>query len=378
MARFRKRYFEGYHGSYQPTGMGDILYDSHPAKLFTDSAMKIWSDFDNRNAIRNNKTDARMARQGYRRKLLPAMSNASRAGTRDSAPLTTQSDSRTYYRKRRRRNTRRVKRGRRFSRAVARYENRQLGARIHVQKGFITTAAAADAGTTFTAILGMVQDDGTQLPTLNDIITQMNAGNLSSSLNKHTYLSSGCLDISLIAAAANTAPIDLDCYLCYCKRDIPLALVTSNLHNFISTLSTTALTDAGVIPATDVGVVVGRVVNTFSAASIGWTPFSCPRFGQYFSVVSKKKILMTPGQSTHLQLKKNWRRTLRNATIAGVAAGTANLACMRGVTWFYLFNYNSVTLNGTSQPAANVYANWETYYNVKTLKDNEATISVIT
>lgn len=315
---------------------------------------------------------ARRAYNGYRsyRQVKGVVGRRVQGKLRDAQPLTTQHDFSTQYRKRRRRRGRKVRRAKRFRRAVRNYENSMLGCRLHLRNGSGSVTWGINSATTWTLSLGLIRQGGARETTVRNVVDSLLSGNASLKNTTRMLLQSGVMDISLTARSTNTTPVDLDVYMIVARKPLPNGVLGSNLEAFMQNEMNMPNTNSGYIPVTDLGVAVARTATSVTVNTIGYTPFISPNFCSYFTVLSKKKILLTPGGTTHLQLKKQWNRTLS-------LEDTSRYDSMKGITVGYVFNANSVYIGGANQPAGNIDFNWEMYYNVKQLRDSEDTVVAV-
>lgn len=288
---------------------------------------------------------------------------------RDAAPLTSQHDYTSQYRKRSRprgrKAARRRRRAKRFYRSVKKVENSMLGSRIHFRSYNGTASFAGAAGTVWGVMNLVLAQTGSRELTIKNIRDSMLADNISLRKTTRLFIQTCVLDISLTSKSTNTAPIDLDVYVIVCRKNIPQNGLGAGIENFASSETGLPNTNVGYIPVTDAGVAKARSATTVTTSQIGWTPWLSPNFCSYFTVRSKKKILLTPGSSTHLQLKKNLYKMIS-------LEDCDKYDCKSGWTFGYLFQANSV-YNGASAPGS-IDFNFEQYYNVKQLRDSEDTV----
>lgn len=286
----------------------------------------------------------------------------------EPAPLTTQNDFSTQYRRRRRRRSRYQRKGKRFSRAVHRTLNRALGSRIFVRSQTGSVNWLAGGGTIWSLFNGILNQSGSRELTVAQIRSGLYPGNVSLRSTTRMLLQSVCLDVSLTARSTNTTPVDVDVYVLYCRKIVDNGGLGSGVDNFAASETVLPNTNSGYIPVTDAGAAVGRLPTNMASGSIGWTPWASPNFCSFFTVSSKRKILLTPGSTTHLQLKKYYNKMI-------TLEECSKFDAKPGITFGYLFQVNS-TYNGVSQPAGNIDFNWEQFYNVKALRDSEDTVVV--
>lgn len=323
-----------------------------------------------RNKVRLLANIAGSAYRGYQ--AYKSFSGGSKQISREPAPLTTQHDFSQQYRKRRPRRgrvyRRRVRRAKRFRRAVTAIDNSMLGSRIHVRSNVGSTSSPISGSNIFAFMNLLSAQASTRELTLKNIRDVMLANNVSLRKTMRIMVQSVCLDISITSVTTNTTPVDLDVYVVRCRKNIPINGLSGTLEGFVTAEQVLPNQDVGQIPVTDAGVALARVTTTVGTQTLGWTPWHDPNFCSYFTIVSKKKILLTPGSTTHLQLKKSLRRTFACEDFDKYDA-------IRGVTYGYLFAFNSV-YNGVAIPAATLAYNWEQYYNVKQLRDSEDTVVI--
>jgi len=295
------------------------------------------------------------------------------SGYKDAQPLTSHHDYTTQYRKRRSkggfRQKRKVQRAKRFRKSVLKVEESFLGARIHLHTGTGSPSWANNGGTTWAMMLNILHQTGSRELTLEGIRNSMLSNNASLRKTTKFYLRTSCLDISLTARAANTSPVDLDVYVIVAKKTIPFNGLGSGVDSFAAAETLLPNTNLGQIPVTDAGVAVARTSTTATTSTVGWTPWLSPNFCSYWTVLSKKKILLTPGSTTHLQLKKTYNRLMSFEDID-------KYDVVKGLTFGYLFNANG-TYNGTNQPLGIVDFNFEQYYTVKMTRDSEDTVVLL-
>lgn len=296
--------------------------------------------------------------------------SGSKQKTHEALPLTAQHDFSSQYRKRRRgrgrRFRRRVRRAKKFSRAVLKVEENLLGCHIFMRNATGTANFAAGASATFTLVNCVFHQTGARELDLYSLRNNLLANNASLRKTSRIMLQSCCLDVSITSRSSNTATMDLDVYVIVAKKNLPFNGLGNGVDSFATTETPLPNTNVGWIPVTDAGVATARTGTTVSTALIGWTPWLTPNFCSYFTVLSKKKILLTPGATTHLQIKKTYRRMIS-------LEDCDKYDTMKGLTYGYLFNANSI-YNGTNQPTGNIDFNWEQFYNVKMLKDSEDTV----
>ena len=304
-----------------------------------------------------------------RRRQPAAPSKGASKAIRDSVPLTSQNDFSSQYRKRRRRRgrrvRRRVRRAKRFYRAVRKVDESLLGSRIHVHTANGSATWAANQGTLWGLLNCLLAQSGSRELTIKGVRDNMLAQNVSLRSTTRLWIQTVCLDVSLTARSSNTAPVDLDVYVIRCRKNVARNDLGSGVEAFANSEGAKPNTNVGYIPVSDSGTAQARASNTFLTGTIGWTPWAAPNFCQFFTVISKKKILLTPGATTHLQLKKNVYRYL-------TLEDCDKFDAKAGLTFGYLFNAYSV-YNG-SQPLGGIDFNFEHYYNVKQIRDSEDTV----
>lgn len=291
--------------------------------------------------------------------------------TADSAPLTTQRDYATYYRKRKSRGRGKKRRSyKRFRRMYRSCLYKEIGCRLQVTNGVGSRSSAVNFGVTWTLSLGHFFEGTKTTPGLLDIWNLLVAGNTSSlGRNADLYAKSGTLDVSLTARATNTVPVDLDVYTIVCKKAVSASDVPTTYADMISGLSAQMRNNQGALaPVTDAGAAVARATSSINATRIGWTPWLATGAMTYFTILKRQKILLTPGATTHLQLKKNWNRKIKGEYLS-------DHSCDRGFVIMYLFNAFGA-YNGTNQPAVTVDFDWQTYHNVKAIPQSEDTLAI--
>jgi len=301
------------------------------------------------------------------------------SGVRDTVPLTNQRDTQEYYRKRPRRRLGRRGRARRFrkkrfSRAVRKVMAPRLGTYQFVKANVGSVAWLLNSAVAKGFMLGHSTSAGAG-PAQTSLLEASNAlfaNNASLRGNVgHLLLQTMTMELSILAASANTAPCDLDVYTLVCTRDCPQAVANIELQAFYNTLQAQENTVAGVIPVSDAGTGVARSGTSMLPSERGWTPWNSSLGSRYWKVVKKEKILMVPGASTHVQLHKRFSVPKRIATRRFTEMGY-----LKGITCAYLIQGFSLW-NGTAQPAGTLTYNTEYTYALKYEPNNESTINVL-
>lgn len=300
-------------------------------------------------------------------------SGGSKKAIRDAFPLTAQHDYSSQYRKRGRRGGRRAarrrRRAKRFYRAVRKVDESLLGSRLHFHTQTGHVAWLAGQGTTWALMNCVLAQSGSRELTIKNIRDSMLSNNLSLRKTTRCYIQSVCLDVSITAPGTNTAPCDLDVYVIRCRKNVPQNALGSGVEVFATLQTALPNTNIGYIPVSDAGVAQARASTTMTTSTVGWTPWCAPNFCSFFTVLSKKKILLTPGGTTHLQLKKFIGRMITFEDLD-------RFDCAKGWTFGYFFQVNSV-YDGVSQASGGLNFNFEQYYNVKQLRESEDTMVIV-
>lgn len=301
------------------------------------------------------------------------------SGVRDTVPLTTQRDTQEYYRRRPRHRLGRRGRARRFrkkrfSRAVRKVMSPRLGTYQFVKANVGSTAWLLNSAVAKGFMLGHSTNAGPG-PAQTSLLEASNALFVSSISQRqnvgHFLLQTMTMELSIMAAAANTAPCDLDVYTLVCIRDCPQTAAASELQAFYNTIQPQENTVTGVIPVSDAGTGVARVGSTMLPSERGWTPWNSSLGSRYWKVVKKEKILMVPGSSTHIQLHKRFSVPKRIGT-----RRLTEMGYLKGITCAYLVQGFSLW-NGTAQPAGTITYNTEYTYALKYEPNNESTIQLL-
>lgn len=154
------------------------------------------------------------------------------------------------------------------------------------------------------------------------------------------YVYNATVSLSVINRQTDNVA-DIDIYYLHCKRDVPLSMITAgnndigNFYNLcISGLGNTSIPITALPASTSPGV----------------TPFTNPEFSKFFTVKSKQKIFLKPGESA--DVVKNLKKFKRvNGKDVQNAAGSNNLLAKAGLTEAFLIITNNV---GWSASTANV------------------------
>lgn len=211
-----------------------------------------------------------------------------------SAPLTTQYDARRLYRyKRMPRRKRRawVK----FSKKVQAVTNALGNHYLSYTSTNTQSPLAGSQAFGYALIYGVT---GVTPGHGNDDIFKI-VPDLGFTANKQFKLmfKSATLDAEWSVPTTNTSSVTLDIYEIICRKDIPSS-VGNNLSDifFEGISSLTAAPGAG---------------GALAAGQVGVTPFQSKLFCQNVKILSKTRVLMSPGQTCHKEVRDPKNRTLQ-------------------------------------------------------------------
>lgn len=239
---------------------------------------------------------------------------ALRNGT-DNAPVTSQYDVRTWYKKKnmpRRKKKKWVK----FKKQVNAVFNKQIAPTYFLYR--TTATVTAIEGTQHWASV-MLYTGGTGSAPNNDLgrIAEGVQGSSGNQLGTKFRFESACLDLLMRNAGTGTCLVDV--YTIYCRKDVPSVYASPFI--LISTLEQLANQDTN----TDTKI---------SDTDIGYTPFHNPMFCSYYKVAKKRTLTLTGGGVSEIQMRdaknrKMWGLDYYNkSSLKGWTKGY--LLCIRG------------------------------------------------
>lgn len=293
--------------------------------------------------------------------------------SREMAPLTSEKDVRTVYRKRRM--PRRKKR--RFLRGIKRFKSLQLRtepSRIFQYVQGYSEDAGANTCNYFGAFYGMCANDAYS-NSLSKVYGQFTDGTNADQKAFASHLRIDHMSISVVLrnvsspAVGESGVIDLDVYKVVCIRDVPLAVwaAGTDIQALIQTMAGRLNTAKGQdIEVNDAGagIVTTASGNVNAVGSMLW---NIPTFLRYFKIVKQFKIQIGVNQVVHLNMRtsRNKRVSYEECQSTGVSG---RLAAKAYLTAGYIFNMNG-RWNRTASGWEAVEMETEQYtrYNIKPL-----------
>lgn len=309
----------------------------------------------------------------------PSSGTSTRRKSSEMAPLTSEKDVRTVYRKRRM--PRRRKRG--FLKKIKTFRSLQLRnepSRIFQYVQGYSEDAGVNTSNYFGCFYGMVANDAYS-NSLSKVYGQFTDGTNADQKAYASFLRIDHMSISTVIrnvstpAAGESGVIDLDVYKVVCIRDIPLAVwpAGTDIQAFIQTMAARLSTAKGAdIEVNDAGagIAVAASGNVNAVGSMLW---NIPTFLRYFKIVKQFKIQLGVGQVVHLNMRtsKNKRVSYEECQSTGVSG---RLAAKAYLTAGYIFNENG-RWNRTASGWEGVELETEqfTRYNIKPLLPTQDT-----
>lgn len=175
-----------------------------------------------------------------------------------------------------------------FTKKVRAVFNKEMSCQTILRREVGTASAAINTQNFFNAML--FPADGV-VASMNDLveIKKSLAGTAAVGDKSKFRIESGVLDLAIQAKATNTNTLYADVYSIVARKDLPSSMYTSPTNMFANLTSESTVDLEGDT----------RIAPT----DIGSTPFSMPLFCQYWKILSKKTITMTPGQVAEMQLR---------------------------------------------------------------------------
>jgi len=261
----------------------------------------------------------------------------------ESGGVSNQYQTRELYRKRR--SGRRSRKFSRFARRVNRAAMAMDGCQQFVFS-FTGTATSAQGSQSTYAFSFLGAGGGGLNNDIVDINTSLLSQGASASYRKNDtiYVMNQCLDMTIYANTANVTS-DCDIYFLRCRED-----------NTVST----SIDQAWNTQLTGQQKPDGTGATNLTIATMGVTPFQAPQFCRYWTILRKRKIIMTQGQVYHYQ----WRikKPMRIMT-----ERYSDSYYLRG-TYAVLIVFNGITSTSgalTNFPASQLTFSFVRTYNVK-------------
>nr|QKI29039.1 Cap [Lactuca sativa CRESS virus] len=285
---------------------------------------------------------------------LPGSSRRKR--TVEVAPITSQHDIRTLYRKRRM--PRRKKR--RYVRTLKRWRSallRESPARIFQYVRAFAVPWSQDTSRYFGAFMGLFGQnvyDNNFGETWNSI-TSGNSADAKAEAGyfrlDHQSLRVVLRNVTTVSDADATPTIDLDVYEVICIQDIPLALWASgdSIETFHAAVKNKMRQAQGMdIEVDDVGLgIVPQAQNAGTTAFnqvVGDQLWNNPPFLKYWKIIKQFKVKLGSNNETEFQVRDTRNRYINRADCFGTSA----LAAKKGVTRGYIFNVNGRAFENVS------------------------------
>lgn len=265
----------------------------------------------------------RGVRSGIASRVANAISGGSarrlRVDKGDADVITTQHDTKVRYMKGRQ--SRKQKRRVRFMKQVRRALHSDVGLRSFVSD---------DGGAIKTVLANAQGHDGAMLGAINSsqndeilkafqVAYETPAGTISSFTNRKVFIKSMCLDLHITNSGSNTAEIDV--YQLIMRKD----------YNSTVRLDVMYTDTYNEQPA---GSGFSRTLTV-----PGVTPFQNSNFCEHWNILSKRTIMMSPGQVTSLQLRIGRPRQFDGKAIQRYSLGVP------GYTKGYLLVYRGAPRN---------------------------------
>jgi len=204
--------------------------------------------------------------------------------------LTNQFDAKRQYR-RKRMPRRRRRRWVKFVRKVNHVVDKGLASQFFVFRS--NNSATPSTGSQTYGSMVMYGFDPTSTAFGNDDVYKISqVFNFPPSAENILWFKSAVLDCEWNADISNTVSLTLDVYEVLCRRSIPQA-VTSTVGNTLEDIYYYGVNDLGVVGSG----------APLTAAAAGVTPFQSPTFCQNFLIVNKTRVLLSPGQTCHRQMR---------------------------------------------------------------------------
>jgi len=157
-------------------------------------------------------------------------------------------------------------------------------------------------------------------------------GSGGSTPNRKYIFGSAVLDLTFTnqgTSEGETGTVELDIYRCVYRKKT----LEGNPVIFYQT------------SAASMGTLPGG--STLGLTSRGWTPFNCPAASEFVKILSKKKYLLSHGQSCTYQIRDPKNRYFSSTTFSQ----STITDCMPGYTQFLLFIVKHVPANEGPAPA---------------------------
>lgn len=180
--------------------------------------------------------------------------------------------------------------------------------------------------------------NGNGVDDLYEILQSTTGEGVTPDLQGHYRFKSACLDVEINAAVANTVSLTVDIYEIVCRRNISSSpsLVGATTGNTPDDMFFYGVNDLSLTPSAGAALV---------ASQPAVTPFQSPMFCSSWLIKKKTRVLLSPGQTTHLQLRDPKNRYFTWDRI------NSNIQSMKGVTKGFLFIYQGVVNAASHSPA---------------------------
>lgn len=227
-----------------------------------------------------------------------------------SAPTTYQHDRIQSYRKKRSPPRRKLRRMKRFDRAVTNVIAKNLGQKFLLTNPYFGTGNAA-AGQQSFLDFPMAAGNGSSIPDLENCMVYFNqtAGPWTTAPNL-LKLSSITNDIRIRNVTGSGIGVSMDLYYYRTRKDLPFTDAGAG-PKYSSVLTATPPFTAG--------------GTQFAFTSLGISPFNASEWCQHFVVTKIVKVELQDGQETTLKLVSRRPYRIKNDSIA-------DFSCLKGVT----------------------------------------------
>lgn len=297
----------------------------------------------------------------------------------EMAPLTSEKDVRTVYRKRRMPRRRK----RRFLKRIKQFKSLQLRtepSRIFQYVQAYSEDAGINTSNYFGCFYGLVANDAYS-NSLRKVYGQFTDGVNADQKAFASHLRIDHMSITTVIrnvstpTAGQSGTIDLDVYKVVCIRDVPLALWPdgTDIQAMIQTMGGRLNTAKGAdIEVNDAGtgIAVAASGNVNAVGSMLW---NIPTFLRYFKIIKQFKIQLGVGQVVQLNMRtsKNKRVSYEECQSTGTSG---RIAARAYLTAGYIFNENG-RWNRAASGWEEVKLETEQYtrYNIKPLLPTQDT-----
>nr|WAE42510.1 MAG: capsid protein [Cressdnaviricota sp.] len=290
--------------------------------------------------------------------------NRKKESSGDGGVLTNQFDTKLLYKRKAKRPSRKARAAKKFKRKVQNVmANTAMPNLVHFVDDITVTTSAGYCQWMLFSLYGGYGQPGTGTITpyfkvRNDDFSRIifNATNgLSSAANVKLFFNKAQLDLTLTSSTANTNQSTIiDVYCCISKNTYTANTANSALQ-IVSNLLNTSESNPASSPQ-------------MNQATPGMSLFQVAEFGKYFTIIEKRRFLLTPGQTATISMTQKPKYISNTINLVDLPNFQHGLAKHYFVQHWGITTQNPSSIdNAHYNPANSVIMQCNRYYNYKDL-----------